>query len=297
MKYIELKNWKKPCIYRFSFPDGHFYIGKTKNMRDRLKLYKKSIEEEERGGVMSYLLEYGLDGTEMEILCSPAGLDESDLDTCLAILEIKYIRELGACGGLGLNQSFGGEVLGIAPEAMDLSLKYGNLRGVLVYDMDGVFVEEYESMARCAYSLGVTESKVVNSVDKNILVAGRYQLRKKRYNEIPASIESFVPAKRREPKYKPMSSSARCRKRRVYRKGHEWSSLINDFPIIQKTKDGEIVGRYGNLKEASEQTGIDYSGIWRCIFRGGHSSGGYIWAAETPVKADSSPVEGIKDKR
>ena len=65
-------------------------------------------------------------------------------------------------------------------------------------------------------------------------------------------------------------------KPRSTRKGRH-SILYNNFPIAQFTLDGELVAEYDSTRDASEATGIPYSGIYACVNGKTRKSKGYVW--------------------
>lgn len=57
--------------------------------------------------------------------------------------------------------------------------------------------------------------------------------------------------------------------------GHHNEKLSK--PIIQLSKNGEIISKYSSTKEASEITGICYANISQCCNGKRKSAGGYVW--------------------
>ena len=198
---MKLENVKSSvsCIYRITFPDGKYYVGRTKNLRERVKLYKRSLKDlSDNSRVICAMREFGVENVDVDILCPITGLSGDDLSLCLSILEIKYIREQDCIYPNGYNTSIGGELLGIPADVIET--KFGvNATGyagkpILVYDMDGNFVGEYTSIAKCAYGLGVSENDVKYSLDKvGRLLKNTYMLREKKYGDIPQKILPFEP--------------------------------------------------------------------------------------------------------
>lgn len=179
------------CIYCLRFPNGKRYIGKAKNLGYRLKMY------EDYGGnslLDSAILEYGYDSIDVDILREVRCSDGVDLDLCLSLLEIKYIREEGTLEPNGYNVSLGGEVLGIPVEYLTtdssyIKSYYSRNKVLLSYDLDGRFISEYCSISRFSYEMGVSEDSVRSYIGKMKPFCGKMYLRVKRYDYIPEVIE------------------------------------------------------------------------------------------------------------
>lgn len=195
----EVRKMRVSCIYRITFPDGKCYVGKTKNLCERVRLYeRKLVDLSDNSRVMSALREFGIENVSWDILSCVSVRDADDLQLCLSILEIKYIRDNGCIYPNGYNTSIGGELLGIPADVIEA--KFGvdasgyAGKSILVYDKDGNFVSEYTSLARCAYCLGVTENDIKYSLGKvGRLLRNTYMLREKKYGEVPSRIVPFKP--------------------------------------------------------------------------------------------------------
>lgn len=198
---MEFKNVKSSvsCIYRITFPDGKCYVGQTKNLKDRVRLYLRLVSDlSQKSRVMCALREFGVDNVSLDILCPITGLSGVNLQLCLSILEIKYIREQDCIYPNGYNTSIGGELLGIPADV--IATKFGidatgyAGRSILVYDKDGNFVSEYPSVSCCAYGLGVADKDVRCSLAKSgLLLRDTYMLREKRNGDVPLKILPFSP--------------------------------------------------------------------------------------------------------
>lgn len=198
MNLEEAKSNRVSCIYRIKFPDGKYYVGRTKSLRERVRLYERKMSDEtDNSRVMNALREFGLENVSWDILSCVSVRDADDLSLCLSILEIKYIREQDCIYPKGYNTSIGGELLGIPVDVIET--KFGvDATGyagkpLLVYDKDGNFVSEHPSVAKCAYALGVPESHISNAVDKIALVRSTYMVREKKYGDVPQKILPFAP--------------------------------------------------------------------------------------------------------
>lgn len=58
---MEISQNVKNCIYRLVFPDGKYYVGKTKDLRDRVRLYEcKMNDSNDSSRVMIALRDFGI---------------------------------------------------------------------------------------------------------------------------------------------------------------------------------------------------------------------------------------------
>lgn len=182
------------CVYCLEFPNGMKYVGKTGNLGDRMRIYLRNLEQGDGGKVCDAIREFGLENVDLKVLASVSGLEKDDLELALGILEIKYIREMDCIFPKGYNVSFGGEVLRIPPEYITTdaeaikAFKVGS-KSVLVYDLEGNFLREYDSLMRMDYELGLGERDYAPFLDKKKPVCDKYYIRSKKYNVIPEKIE------------------------------------------------------------------------------------------------------------
>ena len=194
MTFEEAKKKNVSCVYCMEFPNGKKYVGKTKNLSDRLALYEK-FDGVGSKALTTAVNEFGLSSVSVTVLSEVKCANHVDLDLCLSILEIKYIRELGTTDAdKGYNVSFGGEVLGIPIEYLTTDKDAVNAyntgcKAILLYDENGDFVKEYPSIAMCAYDNGWDEESVRNAVGRSSLFYGRYFVRVKRYDYVPLKME------------------------------------------------------------------------------------------------------------
>ena len=118
---------------------------------------------------------------------------------------------------------------------------------VLQYDLDGNFIREYESVgeARKQYS-----SRVQDCLGGKRTQAGGYQWKYKTNDSYPLKIDAYVK--------------------------NNNQSLCCSRPVIQ-IKDNKVFATYGSIKEASEKTGFDYSGIKKCLNGTYKQTFGFTW--------------------
>ena len=249
---MKLENVKSSvsCIYRIKFPDGKYYVGCTKNLRERAKLYKRSLKDMSNNSrVICAMREFGVENVDVDILCPITGLSGEDLSLCLSILEIKYIRKQDCIYPNGYNTSIGGELLGIPADVIET--RFGvNATGyagkpLLVYGKDGSFVNEYPSVAKCAYALGVPESHISNAIDKIALVRSTYMVREKRYGDIPQKILPFAPTvvKKTKTEYDVVTE-------KVYKKKEV------SYAAIMYDANGDYVGLFDSIARSKHYLGL-----------------------------------------
>lgn len=234
------------CVYCLEFPNGMKYVGKTHNLGDRFRLYIRNVSSGVDGGkVCDAIRSYGWESVKFSILVELSGMNKVDAEICLSILEIKYIRDLGCIYPNGYNVSFGGESLRIPPEYIvtdSASIRsYNSIsKALLVYDIDGNFIEEYESISRFAYDKGFDEESVRVVINKSRAYMGKYILRTKRYGYIPRVIDTTGIKVVERVKYKDV-----IEERTVIREKSSTrvSALVYDM-------NGDFVGEYKTKAEA-----------------------------------------------
>lgn len=265
MKFEEAKKKRVSCVYCMEFPNGKKYVGKTKDLGRRLSLYERFTDVGSKR-LSDAIHEFGLDSIDVMILSELSCRDKVDLDLCLSILEIKYIRELCTTDSeKGYNVSFGGEVLGIPVEYLttdkDVVKAYNTgCKAVLLYDENGDFVKEYTSIAMCAYDNGWEEETVRKSIGRNSLFYGRYFVRFKRYDYVPLRIELPKGYEVRERvKYKTRIEEVvipRERKRYVF------------VGALKYDMNGDFCGEYASKSEALRTFTNSNGAIWGKYYKG-----------------------------
>lgn len=244
------------CIYRFTFPDGKRYVGRTKNLSKRIELYKKNLNEGCKSSkVIDALREFGVSKVNVEILSEPKNLSEEDKDLVLSILELKYIRLNNCIYPNGYNVSVGGELLGIPCDCISTDLCVtpysGGHKPVLVYDVDGNFIQEFDSIEKCAYNYGVDTQVVSSNLDKRRgLFCGKYMIRQKRYGKIPEKIAPFE----REVVEKRIVN-------KIYEDKVVYRERVVSAPkntILKYNEDGEFCGEYETTKDAAMSIGCNH---------------------------------------
>lgn len=268
MNFEESKKKNVACIYRITFPNGKCYVGKTKDLSNRIALYERKITDDtSQGKVIDAFREFGADNVEIDILSEPKNISDKDKDLVLSILEIKYIRLSDCIYPNGYNVSIGGELLGIPCDCTTTDLAVtpytGGHKPVLVYDLDGNFIQEFDSIEKCAYNFGVDPNVVSLNLDKRREVFyGKYMLRQKRYGKIP---EKIIPFKREVVEKKII--------KKVYEDKIVYREKIVSAPkntILKYNENGEFCGEYDTLIDAAISIG-------RSNIKKGVLIGGYIF--------------------
>lgn len=62
-----------------------------------------------------------------------------------------------------------------------------------------------------------------------------------------------------------------------YGTGVQRRAKARSIPVVQKTKEKNIIKKYHSLVQASKETGICHSCIWKCVNGKRKSAGGYLW--------------------
>lgn len=280
MKIEEAKKCYYACIYCLEFPNGKKYVGKTKNLSSRIGLYLRF------GGsnklLSEAISEFGWDNVEIRVLSRIDCKDKIDLDVCLSILEIKYIREVGSLSPNGCNISLGGECLGIPVSSLttdkDAIKRFSDgSKAVLLYDKQGELVNEFPSIARMSYDLSLDEDLIRGLIDKKKLLNGKWYLRKKKYDYAPKCIEVDPPfvcenviykdvvVERERIRYKDVIVRREVEKiiekeRKVTKKQH----------ILRYDMNGDFCGEYDSMKDACRSFTSSASGIACGVYRNGY---------------------------
>ena len=78
---MEISQNVKNCVYRLVFPDGKCYVGKTKDLRERVRLYEHKMKEsDDSSRVVCALREFGIENVGVEVLTSVSSRSESDIE-------------------------------------------------------------------------------------------------------------------------------------------------------------------------------------------------------------------------
>lgn len=245
MKIEEVKSCHYSCIYCLVFPNGMKYVGKTSDLGKRIDVYLKFDGSNKELSLA--VNEFGWDNIDICVLSCVDCKDKVDLELCLSILEIKYIRELNTLFPNGYNVSLGGECLGIPLECIttdkDVISRLNNgSKCVLLYDLNGDFVREYQSIASCAYDNGWDEASVRGAIGKHKPFYNKFFLRFKKYDYVPNKIELPKGYEVRERvKYKNIVKEVVVKKER---------EVFAFTPALKYDMNGKFCGEYKSKKDA-----------------------------------------------
>lgn len=277
MRLEEAKSKHFACVYCLEFPNGKKYVGKTKDLGKRIGIYERFCGSSTLNEAIS---EFGLDSIDVSVIREVKCDDKIDLELCLSILEVKYIRDLNTLVPNGYNVSIGGECLGIPIECIttdsDVVRRYNNgAKAVLLYDLDGNYVMEYESIAKMAYDMASDEEIIRPVLNTWKIFHGKYYLRTKRYDYAPLHIDVAPPkvrenivykdviVERERIKYKDVVIRNEIQKfveRKVIKKPH----------VLRYDMNGDFCGEYDSLKDACLSFTSSSSGISCGVYRKGY---------------------------
>ena len=85
----EITESNKRCVYKLSFEDGSFYIGSTKNLRQRLSSYNQSFNKDNIGSINKLIAKKALIYTEVNFSI----LEIIPLDINTKHIEDIYLKE------------------------------------------------------------------------------------------------------------------------------------------------------------------------------------------------------------
>ena len=264
MEFIEAKRKNVSCVYCLTFPNGMRYIGKAKDLSKRIDLYLKFSECNNKH-LQGLIDEFGLDAIDVSILTQVSCKKDVDLDICLSLLEIKYIREMDTLYPSGLNVSLGGEVLGIPIEyittdAEIIKSRQNGEKSILVYDLEGKFVEEHSSIARFSYDKGVDEDSVRGWIGKMKPYKDKWYLRFKRYDYAPLRIEVPIYEVKERVKYRDVIEERIVERKRV---------KYRFIPALKYDMNGRFCGEYPSKVEACRSFLKNSTCNW-AEYRGGY---------------------------
>ena len=256
----EVMKIKDPCIYRITFPDGKKYIGQTKNLSNRFKLYSNKISSGiDLSNADQAIAKFGIDNIDIDILSRIMIDNKSDLIACLSILEIKYIRSENTLYPNGYNSSIGGELLNIPVEYLstEYNIDFG-CKPLLLYNSDGIFIKEYSSINECAYDLGVDKKTIKPMINRrDTLFASKYMIRSKKGSNIPKEIIPFKPKTIKKRIYDIQTIK---KDKIVYNKIYKDEFITRKIPIVNRrvlmyNSEGEYCNMFESATDAARYLG------------------------------------------
>jgi hypothetical protein len=152
---------------------------------------------------------------------------------------------------------------------------------VVVYDLNGDFVGEYESKSAACRSLYMYGHTMPFGVYKNGYIAF-----KKEGDDYPKKIEGadVLRYKATDEVYRP---AVELDDKPVLdttgfglgRRGNKHLKLRHTFPVDQFKLNGEFVARYNSIRDASDASNIPYCQIYNNVMGTTRMAKGYIWRA------------------
>lgn len=288
------------CVYKLVFPNGKIYVGKSKDIGKRISVYNRKCDgswaERHNSPVDVAIREFGVESISVEIMFSVnyvSGVDkERDLDYALGIVEMRWIKEFGSSkSDVGYNATDGGEMFGVremerVKEIEKTRVVYNDVvvdrererqtNGVPVvgYDINGDFIGEWPS--RVAFTRDVIHAK--GTLDYGVWRKG-FIMYEKNGGDYPKKVESYA-------EYIERTKSAEIEAKRVLEEKVGKIKVRKDVRICRSVvlvdSVGNEIGRFENIRDAAEETGIRYSSIYSCLKKGYGKVGGFsvYWSDE-----------------
>lgn len=219
--------------------NGKIYIGQSVNIEERFKRHK-SLKD--NLVVHKALQKYGVDNFSFSIveLCEIVELDEKEkywIHYYNSLIPKGYNMVDGGSNGAGLAKS----------------------RKVLQYDLQGNFLQEYDSARQAAALTGINNSSISACCRGEISHTKEYQ-----WKYFDDNKKTIFPLEK---------------------------VIINNFPILQFDKKGNFIKEYPSMKEAAEESGASKPVISKVCNHKGKTAGGYLWCFKNDVKR----IEEIKN--
>lgn len=288
-------------IYKFQNKiNNMIYIGQAADLETRKQkhfknaMYDMSHQEKFYQGIR----EYGWDNFSYEILeqFDNTNYDRNRLDK----LEDYYILLYNSLFPNGYNMVRGGT------HGASLSKRIK----VKQYDLQGTFIQEFESAAEAGRILNINNSSIIACCKGNRQRAGEYQWRYSNDNldaveditknivyskgiyqyDLQGNLICFYNSIKEASKITNIDSpsiSIGCKTHKV-RQGFQWRYEDDNTPveviktkyICQYDKDNNFIKKFQTNKEASQSTGINLGNINSCCNGKRKTAGGFIWRYE-----------------
>lgn len=224
--------------------NGKIYIGQTNNLKRRF--YEHISDSRSCHQPFDKALrKYGIDNFDIKII------DSSNQKDKINKLEIYYISKFNSKVPVGYNVANGGE-----------GGSNWNLRPIVMLDLKGNFIEEYDYIMQCEEKNGLDHSRISASCKcKQIRYKNNIFMYKSDYEKYGA--RKYI---------KPVSTKRK--------------------KIIQYDLSGNKINEYDSITLASQITKIERSNISSCLIKKVKSSGGYIWR----YKGEPSPGKRVIER-
>jgi hypothetical protein len=121
---------------------------------------------------------------------------------------------------------------------------------ILQYNLDGNFIKKWPSISQASKVLSISATSIESNLNGAYRMAGGFLWKRKEQNKIIKKIDRIRPRK-----------------------------ICNNKSIFQFDKNSNLIKEYFSAKEASLQTGIEYTTICSCAKNKPHclTAGGFIW--------------------
>lgn len=288
---IEMEGKHFACVYKLEFPDGKIYVGKSKDVGKRVGVYKRKTDgawsSETNSELYEAIRSCGIENICIEELFrinSASGIDcEKDLDYALGIVERRWIIELRSNDpAIGYNKTEGGEMFGIRgvervvdvvkknyvyEDVIVTRQKQENGVRVVAYDINGDYYGEWPS--RVAFTREVIGSR------KSTMGLGEWRkgfIIYRKEGEVAEKVESYA-------EYIERTKAAEIEAKRVLEervgKIKVERSVRLQRGVVMCGMDYEEIGRYDNVRDAADSTGLRYSSIYSVLKNGRGTVSGY----------------------
>lgn len=168
------------------------------------------------------------------------------------------------------------------PRKIDAYVRPKRSSSVLVYDSDGNFYKEYDSINKCKADLGKSFAlrELKNEITIQRQTIGKMLVFRKRMDDFPKKIEVRV----------------------LQPKERICSNVPTEIPVLQYTKDGKFVREYSSIQVAERESGICKQSIrlWcnreEPIIVRGKDMTKYVWRFKDGEIRDRVDVRGYEVK-
>jgi group I intron endonuclease len=240
-------------IYKITNPKGKIYIGKSKNIENRFKSYKKLQHCSQQRKLYNSLKKYGFENHLFEIIeeCSLEKLNKK---------EIYWIQHFNSTKQ-GLNLTLGGDGGKRNLESETLR-RISSMKPIIKYDLQGNFIKEYIGAPEAVKDIGKGNPNNINDCARGVYKSAYgFQWRYKElmfesdFNKITPCNKNITGAKwtkeRREKTKKSRNGEKRSieyaekisklKQKPVYQYDIN-NNLINTFPSFNIFNNSKIIG-------------------------------------------------------
>lgn len=270
------------------------YIGQSVNINNRWYVHKATKDDYP---IHRAIQKYGKNNFSWEILeeCTESQLSEREI-----YYIAKYNTFMYAKNSNGYNLTPGGE--------------QGNTKPVNQYSKDGTFIRRFNSLVEAAAAIGKMSTQISSCCYKRCLSCGGYLWSfdgdvpvdyDKEIGKLGITIDQYDLGGKFIRTFETGSKACRvvntgaerkiskgqiincCKNDNYSAAGYLWRFHGDNppkpyrdryyCPILQLTKDGQIVNCFNSLDEASRNTNIQKSNITYCLNGKRQSAGGYLW--------------------